>query len=225
MNFRKPRSPEDALKRRRLGKRLRQDRKKDWQSLRYGGSPSDLWSVRRTPLRAIESDFRAKFSSIVQNLQMCAGTRQIRVLDLGCLDGEAISQLAADFPNIKAHGLSLKRLDSWKKYRTVAFRVAHAEKTRFPANHFDLIYSYFGLTHSDFESSVKEAHRILLSGGELLVNQEVGNLYGLRGSDFDLLNQQKKRLEELGFEVLKGAFLGIGVGNQLICKFFHLRKK
>ncbi len=104
----------------------------------------------------------------------------IRVLDIGCLKGQAIIELSRLHPRVECHGLSLRREPDWRGHKNIFWKVGHAEKLRYPARYFDFVYSYFGETHvQDIGVALKELNRVLKRKGKAVINFQTSNLLNL----------------------------------------------
>jgi len=90
--------------RRALAKKLRRARN------HYEGEGATLpWLVNANDIRTVYNNLEFNIADI-RMLRQATPNRRLRVLDLGCLEGTAISQLATEYPQeIEAHGLSLRR--------------------------------------------------------------------------------------------------------------------
>ena len=133
------------------------------------------------------------------------------------MDGKAITEIANAFPNVEAHGLSLRRSSHWTKKEPVSWHVGHAEKMPLKSGYFDFVYSHFGITHAhSLSSAFKELSRIIRPGGEAVFNLEI------RAHGFD--PSLKKTIEKSGFEISSYAF-GKADKTLIATIALHLRKK
>jgi ubiquinone/menaquinone biosynthesis C-methylase UbiE len=104
-----------------------------------------------------------------------AGTRGLRVLEIGCgmgTDGAQFAKAGADYTGIDltdaAIELTRKRFELWGFEGE--FRVADAENLDFGDESFDLVYSHGVLHHTpNTAAAVREIHRILKPGGRAIV--------------------------------------------------------
>jgi len=100
-----------------------------------------------------------------------AGTRGLRVLEIGCglgTDGAQFAAAGADYTGVDltdaAVDLARRRFELFDLPGT--FAKADAENLDFPADSFDLVYSHGVLHHTpDTPKSVREIHRVLRPGG------------------------------------------------------------
>ncbi len=134
-------------------------------------------------------------------------------LDVGCADGRFTLSVAPYFQKIVAIDLSAGMLDAARKLqakedvKNVSFEEQNAKKTTYENGAFDIVYSRRGPT------PFIEFYRLLKSGGCLIgINigekdcQEIKEVFG-RGQDYgewdsSRLKKDKKKLEEVGFEVV-----------------------
>ncbi len=196
-----------TLSRKQTAKKIRRARFRDLQ-VQKGNQG---WGFRETSLREVEKNLGFNFKRVLQRIKRNAKNAKrtkVRVLDLGCLKGEAISQIANTFPETEAHGLSLRFFPEWKEQKRVNWHVRQAQNTKFPGNYFDFVYSYFGVTHSievEPGGSFKELHRIMKKDGVAIFNveyktylearSEASNLQDIiKKNGFRILNQQSKLL-------------------------------
>ncbi|MDD5163116.1 MAG: class I SAM-dependent methyltransferase [Candidatus ainarchaeum sp.] len=126
------------------------------------------WGYKESFLYEVQENLMFDLKEVMQRMQIGKNSgRAFRVLDLSCLEGNAIAEIARDFPNVEAHGLSLRREPAWKNHKNVFWHVGHAQKMPLKGNYFDFVFSHFGITHApSLESALKELHRILRNGGE-----------------------------------------------------------
>ena len=104
-----------------------------------------------------------------------AGTRGLRVLEIGCglgTDGAQFAAAGADYTGIDLTEASIKL--ARKRFELAGlhgeFRMADAEALDFPDDSFDLVYSHGVLHHTpDTASAVHEIHRVLKPGGRAMV--------------------------------------------------------
>jgi SAM-dependent methyltransferase len=104
-----------------------------------------------------------------------AGTRGLRVLEIGCglgTDGAQFAKAGADYSGVD---LTQAAIDLARTRFEVSglkgeFRVADAEKLDFADDSFDLVYSHGVLHHTpDTARAVAEIHRVLKPGGRAVV--------------------------------------------------------
>jgi SAM-dependent methyltransferase len=104
-----------------------------------------------------------------------AGTRGLKVLEIGCgigTDGAQFARAGADYTGIDLTeaAISLARRRFALSGLKGDFRVSDAEKLDFPNDSFDLVYSHGVLHHTPgIESAVSEIHRVLKPGGRAVV--------------------------------------------------------
>jgi len=132
-----------------------------------------------------------------------AGTRGLRVLEIGCGMGTDGAQFAKAGANYTGIDLTDAAVELARKRFQVSglrgeFRVADAERLDFPDASFDLVYSHGVLHHTpDIEAAVREVHRVLKPGGRAIVmlyhrgsyNYRVG-IRVLRRAGAGLLNSE-----------------------------------
>ena len=104
-----------------------------------------------------------------------AGTRGLKVLEIGCgmgTDGAQFARAGAVYTGID---LTEAAIDLARERFALSglpgdFRVSDAENLDFPDESFDLVYSHGVLHHTpDIEAAVREIHRVLKPGGRAMV--------------------------------------------------------
>src|ERR1043166_1235924 len=104
-----------------------------------------------------------------------AGTRGLKVLEIGCgigTDGAQFARAGADYTGIDLTqaAIDLARERFASSGLPGDFRVSDAENLDFPDDSFDLVYSHGVLHHTpDIEAAVREIHRVLKPGGRAMV--------------------------------------------------------
>ena len=138
--------------------------------------------------------------------------RPERILDQGCAVGGTTLGLSQSFPEAEIHAIDVAapmlryahaRAESLQ--RRVHFSQQNAEKTDFPDNHFDFIFS-FALLHETSTKAcsavIKEARRILAPGGVLLYldlpQWDTVPLFKAAEADWDTLNNAEPFIGKLG---------------------------
>ena len=115
-----------------------------------------------------------------------AGTRGLRVLEIGCglgTDGAQFAKAGADYTGVDlteaAVELARKRFELFNLRGE--FRTADAENLDFADESFDLVYSHGVLHHTpDTARAVREVHRVLRPGGRAIVMLYHRNSYNYR---------------------------------------------
>jgi SAM-dependent methyltransferase len=104
-----------------------------------------------------------------------AGTRGLKVLEIGCgigTDGAQFAKAGADYTGIDLTeaAIDLARERFASSGLPGDFRISDAENLDFPDDAFDLVYSHGVLHHTpDIEAAVREIHRVLRPGGRAMV--------------------------------------------------------
>ena len=104
-----------------------------------------------------------------------AGTRGLKVLEIGCgigTDGAQFARAGADYTGIDLTdaAIELARQRFAVSGLSGNFLVSDGENLNFPDNSFDLVYSHGVLHHTpDIEAALAEIHRVLRPGGRALV--------------------------------------------------------
>lgn len=104
-----------------------------------------------------------------------AGTRGLKVLEIGCgmgTDGAQFAKAGADYTGIDLTeaAIELARKRFALSHLNGEFRVSDAENLDFADESFDLIYSHGVLHHTpDIQAAVREIHRVLKPGGRAIV--------------------------------------------------------
>lgn len=122
------------------------------------------------------NDYRNNFL-LPLTLQMLGDVRARRILDLGCGEGGYARELARRGARVTGVDGS-PRLVEVARERTlagnldVAYLCANASALdEFPDGSFDLVLASMSLMDvEDYAGAVREAHRVLISGGELLMS-------------------------------------------------------
>ena len=104
-----------------------------------------------------------------------AGTRGLRVLEIGCgvgTDGAQFAKAGADYTGVDltdaAIELARKRFELFGL--SGKFEVADGERLQFPDESFDIVYSHGVLHHTpDIVAAVREIYRVLKPGGRAIV--------------------------------------------------------
>jgi ubiquinone/menaquinone biosynthesis C-methylase UbiE len=213
--LKKPRrynAPNVQYQRKLTAETIRRARRIDKRSRKPGtGTP---WLFTGSILQKVQENLGFNLEKIIQRMKITGRTKP-RVLDLGCLEGNAIAQIANSFSDVEAHGLGLSYDPFWKKQRNVSWHIGHAQKMPFENNYFDFVYSHFGITHAEnLESALKELHRILRNGGEAIFNIEPAG--------FGEIKEINQIIAQTGFEVIKQETKFITGASNCV---FYLRKK
>ena len=145
-----------------------------WQAHPCGTKFSDAEMGTREFFDRVEAHRYAKEWHIPEAANF-AGSRGLRVLEIGCgmgTDGAQFAAAGADYTGVDlteaAIDLARKRFAS--SGLQGEFRVADAEKLDFADESFDVVYSHGVLHHTpDIESAISEIHRVLKPGGRAIV--------------------------------------------------------
>jgi SAM-dependent methyltransferase len=145
-----------------------------WQAHPCGTKFSDAEMGTREFFERIEAHRYAKEWHIPEAANF-AGSRGLRVLEIGCGMGTDGAQFAAAGADYTGVDLTEAAVDLARKRFASAglqgeFRVADAEKLDFADESFDVVYSHGVLHHTpDIESAISEIHRVLKTGGRAIV--------------------------------------------------------
>ena len=145
-----------------------------WQVHPCGTKFSDAEVGTREFFERVEQHRYKKEWHIPQAAEF-AGTKGLRVLEIGCgmgTDGAQFAKAGADYTGVDlteaAIELARKRFEL--SGLRGEFRVADAEQLDFPDESFDLVYSHGVLHHTpDTDKAVREIHRVLKPGGRAIV--------------------------------------------------------
>jgi len=145
-----------------------------WQEHPCGTKFSDAEMGTREFFERVEQHRYEKEWHIPQAAEF-AGTKGLRVLEIGCgmgTDGAQFAKAGADYIGVDlteaAIELARKRFEL--SGLRGEFRVADAEHLDFPDESFDLVYSHGVLHHTpEIETAVSEIHRVLKPGGRAIV--------------------------------------------------------
>ena len=159
-----------------------------------------------------------------------------RALDYGCSSGWYSKKLKDwGFSEINGIDISTKAIqEAHDRYSDIGkFEVMDAHRTTFPNNHFDLVVGRAILHHLDFETAIKEIHRILKPGGRVLFveplrDNPVGKFIrwlspGTRTKDELPLSVKQIKWADGVFGRQKHRFfglvsVGLGLGSSLVSK-------
>lgn len=93
-----------------------------------------------------------------------------KLLDVGCGSGFMLSQLDGEFQESFGIDLSPEAVEFGKNFTHANLQVANAEKLPFEDNYFDCIVATDSFEHiPDDVAAIKEAKRVLVSGGKLII--------------------------------------------------------
>ena len=200
-----------VIKKRPQGKRTLAKRKKLAKKLR-GAIERDkkkLWGVTSNANLDILYFYLGDIKKEIE--KRIPKDRSLRVMDLGCGGGYALKELAQMFGSkVELTGTGVTKNPEWKTPfaetdKNIKWRIAHAENLaqKFPANHFDLIYSNLALSHaSDIRKSLMNIKKVLRKGGIAIFN----------------LSQNKKLPKIAGLKEVK---MGAGGMNLLV---YYMKK-
>lgn len=114
---------------------------------------------------------RHDYAGTAQTLRAIAGAEPKRTLELGCGTGHWVAQLRADGHD--AAGIDPSRgmlLKASQKLAPGGLVLACAESLPFADASFDLVYAVNAIHHfADGRRALREAHRVLVPGGTVLV--------------------------------------------------------
>ncbi len=145
-----------------------------WQKHPCGTKFSDAEIGTREFFERIEAH-RYEKEWHIQAAANFAGTRGLKVLEIGCgmgTDGAQFAKAGADYTGIDltAAAIELARKRFALSDLNGEFRVSDAENLDFDSESFDLVYSHGVLHHTpDIEAAVREIHRVLKPGGRAIV--------------------------------------------------------
>src|SRR5438093_4341158 len=156
-----------------------------WQAHPCGTKFSDAEIGTREFFARIEAHRYAKEWHIPEAADF-AGTRGLRVLEIGCglgTDGAQFAKAGADYTGVDltdaAVELARKRFKLFNLPGT--FRTADAENLDFADESFDLVYSHGVLHHTpNIAGAVSEIHRVLRKNGRAVVMLYHRNSYNYR---------------------------------------------
>lgn len=114
--------------------------------------------------------FSRKASSI---LSLLGGTRDPRILEIGCGTGILSEYLLKQKPGLNITGIDIspKAIKVAKKklskYKNASFKVGDALHIPYPKNYFNLVMGNSVLHHVQLSNVCKEVHRVLKPGGQI----------------------------------------------------------
>lgn len=124
-----------------------------------------IWWGARTP--AGQKRYDNKLDLLIKKAGSLKGKK---VLEIGSGDGEFTRRLAKTSAEIIATDITpavIKRGKRKLKFKNVNFYVANAEKLEYEEESFDLVCGVSILHHLNAEKALKEALRVLKSGGKI----------------------------------------------------------
>lgn len=137
---------------------------------------------------------------------------KLKILDMGCGTGKNIEELSF-FGEVFGIDKSRKAITSCKKRGLLNVRLGNTYKTGFSNNKFNLVTLLDVLEHTDEHKTIKEAGRILVNNGEILITVPT---YSWLWSRWDEVLHHKRRynknmlkslLEKEGFQIIKISYL------------------
>src|SRR5712691_10375290 len=145
-----------------------------WQAHPCGTKFSDAEMGTREFFARVEAHRYAKEWHIPEAADF-AGTRGLRVLEIGCglgTDGAQFAKAGADYTGVDLTDAAVEL--ATKHFELLGlrgdFRTADAENLDFADESFDLVYSHGVLHHTpDTAAAVSEIHRVLKPGGRAVV--------------------------------------------------------
>ena len=107
---------------------------------------------------------------ILQELEL---KKPLRILDVGCHEGEFIATLQKHVRNVSFFGIDVNR-EAIRKARDKVcgqFYIMPAENMTFPANYFDFVLALDVIEHVSYlHKSIHQIHRVLRRGGVLILS-------------------------------------------------------
>lgn len=96
----------------------------------------------------------------------------LKVIDLGCGEGNFLRLVEKSFRNVKTYGIDVEpEVLELKKFLRAEIKIADIRENGFPNNFFDMAFCLDVLEHfKDLEKPVREIKRILKPGGLLVVS-------------------------------------------------------
>lgn len=103
----------------------------------------------------------------------------LRVVDLGCGEGNFLKLLEENFRNIKTFGIDIEpEILKTRKFLRAELRIANIRDSGFPDNFFDIVFCLDTLEHfENLEDSVREIKRIMKPNTLLIVSLPTENLF------------------------------------------------
>lgn len=112
-----------------------------------------------------------KFNNLVKFIKKNYGSKSIRILEIGCGTGEYTIKIAKKFTKSKIVALDISpkilkvAKNKCKDSKNISFICKSVYETKLKEKSFDIIVGYYILHHIDISKFVKEASRVLKSGG------------------------------------------------------------
>ncbi len=107
-------------------------------------------------------------------IEYCHPTIGVKILEIGCGDGEFTKRLTKLKCKITATDVTpalIKRGRKVIKNKKINFLVDNAEKMRFAKESFDLVCGISILHHIDYQKTLKETYRVLKKDGQLFFTE------------------------------------------------------
>lgn len=161
----------------------------------------------------------------------------LKVVDLGCGEGNFLKLIEENFKNVKTFGIDIEpNVLELKNFLKAEIKIADIRESGFPDNFFDIAFCLDVLEHfKDLEKPVKEIRRILKPDGLLIVSLPTENWFYKLGRLFikGTISEQKgpcssphfhsaktieKFLESNGFETVKK----ISLPSMPLLSLFHI---
>lgn len=130
----------------------------------------------RTRNRSLDNISKNCISGFNLELEKLPKDKCVRVLDVGCGEGNAVQELQEKYPEWEIHGIDLS--PDKKGNKTGAIIGGEASLLPYRSNKFDLVYSAY--TYSYFPDKIKavsEIQRVTKPGGVIMVQGLPGNVY------------------------------------------------
>jgi ubiquinone/menaquinone biosynthesis C-methylase UbiE len=102
-------------------------------------------------------------------------TDGLRVLDIGCHDGQRLSNMKGERYGIDVDPVAIDR--GKQRYPDVDLRLGRAEELPYPDGFFDLAGSFVALPYTNLCKSLPEARRVLKPGGTLYLTMHDQRMY------------------------------------------------
>lgn len=144
--------------------------------------------------------------------------KKLKVLDVGCGDGEITKSIVKNVPNVELYGIDIVKC----KNKSVKFKKCDLENEKFPfdANTFDVVYSNQVIEHIlDKDRFLEECRRILKKGSLFLAATE--NISSLDNIISLLLGQEPLSQLSSGSKRRVNSILSPNFGEDLTKNYDH----
>ena len=133
--------------------------------------------LNRSSLKRYNAQVAARFEALVENVDRIARDKKLKLLDVGCGDGVALSLLSKSSPNLELYGVEPAReaLEvARKKTPHADVREGGADKLPFEDNYFDIVTSSDVIEHVENpDKMLGEVSRVAKAGAHVIIGTPI----------------------------------------------------